>query len=189
MRVLILFLINFSFISSFAQSTISTACLLDTSYKTKITNLSYPFNEAKRILVVSYKAIAIQGKPNFFSWDTVQIIPKKESIVDTTRFIYKHELTKDGRDSLFKIINQGSKDNFSVEGIFIEPSNAILFIDKNNRIFEYIVICFAQTGNYIHYTTMTSSPKSSLGKWCEERGLKLLSFFQQEEIIPIVTKW
>jgi hypothetical protein len=189
MRTVFIILTNFIFSSTFGQAITNDNCYTDNNPKTKVTKLTYPFNKAERILIVKYKAAAVQGKPNIFSWDTVQIIPKKGNIIDTTKFLAAQQLTNDGTDSLLKIINQKSKENLAMEGIFVEPSNAIIFIDKKGNIFEYIVICFATVDKLIDHTEMTSSSKVNLGQWCRDKGKMLLNFFQQRAVDTVITKW
>jgi hypothetical protein len=189
MRLIYILLINVIVTSTFGQATTNDFCFTNNNPKTKFTKLTYPFNKAENILIVKYKATAVQGKPNIFSWDTAKIIPKKDNILDTTKFLAMQQLTNNGIDSLLKIINQVSKNNLAMEGIFVEPSNAILFIDKKGNIFEYIVICFAKVDNLIDHTEMTSSSKVNLGQWCRDKGKMLLDFFQQRGVDTVVIKW
>jgi hypothetical protein len=189
MKTTFAILANLIFISAFGQTIINDNCFLNNNPKTKVTKLSYPFNKAERTLIVKYKATAVQGKPNLFSWDTVHTIPHNGKIVDTTKFLSKQQLTSNGIDSLLGITNQRSKSNLVTERIFVEPSNAILFIDKNGNVFEYIVICFTKVTNLIEHTDMTSSSRVSLGKWCSDKGKMLFDFFQQRGVEPVVTLW
>jgi hypothetical protein len=190
MQTLLIFLTNFILITTFGQTTSNDNCYTNTNAKTKVTQQTYPFDKADRILLVKYKAVAVQGKPNMFSWDTVQIIPKRGKGIDTTKFISKHQLTKSGIDSLLKIINKRSKDNIGMEGIFVEPSNGILFFDKKGNIFEYIIICFSQIDTLRNYTEMSSSySKINLGWWCKDKGRLLTDFFLNRGVGIVVTKW
>jgi hypothetical protein len=189
MRIIVIILTTLFFTSAFGQATTNDNCFTNNNPKTKVTKLTYPFNKAERILIVKYKAVAVQGKPNTFSWDTVQIIPKKDNSIDTTKFISKQQLTNNGTDSLLRIINQRSKYNLGVEGSFVEPSNAILFINNKGCIFEYIVVCFYQIGKLESYYEMTSSPKINLGSWCNEKGKMLIDFFQKRGVETVITKW
>jgi hypothetical protein len=189
MRIIFIFFTNLIFTAIFGQTSTSDNCFTNNNPKTKVSKLSYPFNEAKRILLVKYKASAVQGNPIIFSWDTVQIIPKKAGIIDSTIFLAKQQLTSNGIDSLLRIINQRREDNIIEEGIFAEPSNAILFIDKKGNIFEYIVICFAKVDQIITHTEMTSSSKVNLGQPCKNKGKMLQDFFQKRGVETVVTVW
>ena len=190
MRIIFITLISFIITEAFGQTTINNNCYTNTNPKTIITRNIYPFNKADRILIVKYKALAVQGKPNLFSWDTVQMTPKTTNQIDTSKFLAKKQLTKTGVDSLLKIINKRSKSNIAIEGIFVEPSNAILFLDKKGNIFEYIIICFSQIDTLRNYTEMTSSPaKVNLGFWCKDKGQMLTDFFINRGIDIVVTQW
>ena len=144
MRTIFTIFANIILTVAFGQKIIDDNCFANQDLKTKITRQTYPFNIADRILLVKYKALAVQRNPNYFSWDTVQIIPKKDGKIDTTAFLQQQQLTQRGVDSLLTIINQRSKEDLSVEQVFIEPSNAILFVDKQGNIYEQIVVCFTQ---------------------------------------------
>jgi hypothetical protein len=189
MKTIFTILSTLILVSVFGQTTTNDNCFTNNDPKTKVTKITYPFNKTERILIVKYKSAAVQGKSNLFSWDTVQIIPHNGKIVDTTKFLTKQQLTKNGIDSLFKIINQRSKSNLGMEGIFVEPSNAIIFIDKTGTVFEYIVICFAKVDKLIEHTDMTSSKRVNLGQWCSDKGKMLFDFFQQRGVEPVVTLW
>ena len=52
------------------------------------------------------------------------------------------------------------------------PRNAILFLDKNGKVFEYIEICFECN------ETKESSEKVSLGQMCDEKMGMLKDFFK-----------
>lgn len=189
MRIAFIIFTNLIITTTFGQSAANDHCFTDNNPKTKVTKSTYPFNKSDRILIVKYKAAAIQGKPNIFSWDTVQIIPKTGNVIDTTKFSAKYQLTNSGTDSLLKIINQRSKDKLAMEGIFAEPSNAILFIDKKGNVFEYIVICFAMVDKIIDHSDMASSSKVNLGQWCKNKGKMLQGFFQERGVETVVTIW
>lgn len=191
MRTSLILIASLILTSTYGQTRTSDNCFTNNNPKTKVTRQTYPFSKAEKILIVKYKAAAVQGKPNIFSWDTVSIIPKNGDKIDTTQFVAKKQLTNKGVDSLLKIINQRSKDNPGAEGIVVEPSNAILFIDKKGNIFEYIVICFAQVGSLRDYTPMSNSTFVSvyLGGWCNQKGQLLTDFFLKRGVDIVVTKW
>jgi len=189
MKIITIILTNLIFISTLSQTTVNDDCFTNNNPKTKVTNFTYPFNKANRILIVKYKAAAVQ---NINRWDTTntgRTFPKKNDDIDTTNFLSKMQLTDKGIDSLIEIINQRSKDNKIFEGIFGEPSNAILFIDNKEKVFEYVVVGFAQVDKLKHYTEMTSSIAVNLGWWCSDKGQILVDFFQKRGVETVIRKW
>ncbi len=190
MKIFLVILTIFQFLRTFGQTSSSDNCYANTNARTKATQKTYPFNKADRILLVEYKAVAVYGNSHVFSWDTVQIIPKRGKDIDTAKFIKKHQLTRSGVDSLLKIINQRSKDNIVMEGMFVEPSNGILFFDKEGNVFEYIIICFSQIDLLRNYTEWSgSNSQVNLGWWCKDKGRLLSDFFLSRGVDIVVTKW
>lgn len=185
MKSIITILASLILTPAFGQKQTEKHCFTNNNPKTKITRQHYPFNRAKRILLVT----GDQGRSNLFISDSAQlIVPKKANRIDTTRFIAKHQLTDNGIDSLIKIINQRDKDDLIMEPFCTEPYNAILFIDKEGNIFEYIALCFRNSGKNIDYSEV-GPPAVNLGSWCSNKGTMLADFFQRRSIKTIIKDW
>ena len=170
------------------------SCIINNKIKNRASRNTYPFNIADRILLVSYKAPRKieYGKINveIFSWDTVSAIPIKISKVDTTMFIEKVRLSSNGIDSLLYIMNCVPSFQAALEYNFIEPSNAIVFIDKDNNVFDFLVVCFyEQQGELIVSERPNRKSKLTLGDWCMEKGLMVKNLFLSRGVNVVITKY
>jgi len=146
----------------------------------------YPFNQAFSVFVVSYNYSSIStqiinGK------DTITIYgPSHLSIKEDTLSISDLEeiflLTPIQVDSLTNILfNYGLNDNleYNISTLCFDPHHAIVFLDKNGKVFEYIEICFL-CNQY-----KSSSSKIKLHNIFDNQYYMLMSYFKQVGI----TKW
>ena len=132
----------------------------------------YPFNNASQIQLVSFSQ----------NVDTTDYILASIPIINDTlsksRVKGIINLTNSQIDKLTDIIfNIGLKEDsytFSVSTA-VGLDGGILFIDSNNKIFEYINICF----NCQEIEIRTSKFVKSLGQPCIEKFELLKSFFKE----------
>jgi hypothetical protein len=68
------------------------------------------------------------------------------------------------------------------EPLCYNPKNAILFLDRNGKVFEYVEICFECQ------KTKESSEKILLGQMCDEKMNMLKQFFKKIGIEFGITK-
>lgn len=129
----------------------------------------YPFNKAKEIKLISFKAD--------------HFIPVKKKNIDYSRVIESQILNSDQTDELTDILhNVGFDPNFKVKYRIIdsykcyEPRNGILFLNSEGKAFEFIEICFECHG------TRSSSKKVKEGIFCNQKFSLLKEFFQSTGI-------
>ena len=136
----------------------------------------YPFNKAKQIQLVSFKS-----SPNY-----KDSLPRMNDTVCYSKLFEVKSLIPSQVDTLTDIIhNYGFKFTYkpkrrvyfigSVSQCY-NPRNAILFLDKDNKVFEFIEICFECE------RTRTSSDRVSLGTNCNQKLLLVKEFFGQAGI-------
>lgn len=139
---------------------------------------NYPFINARQIQLVSFKS----------SYDSVwgqyykDSLPRENDTVVYSKLFEIVTLTKSQIDTLTDIIyNYNNKSNYKAKGnvYFIgtsmncyNPRNAILFIDNEQKVFEFIEICFECDKFY------TSSDRVSLGIDCNQKLELIKTFFQ-----------
>ena len=142
----------------------------------------YPFDLTKEVKFVSFKS----------SYDTLfggyynDSLPRKNDTVCFSKLFEIITLTPPQVDRLTNLIyNYGFKFNYKPKGnvYFIgttmncyNPRNAILFLDKNNKVFEFIEICFECK------QTRTSSDNVSLGTECNQKLLLIKDLFKEAGI-------
>ncbi len=133
----------------------------------------FPFNKADKIKIVSF------AKPNNFNF--TYLLPMKNKLVDYTKL--KKIITLDNLqiDSLTDIIfNYGYKGifhSFKENGCLYKPKNAILFLDKNEKTFAFIELCF-ECGEY-----RVSDKKISMGELCTQKYELLKKFFKTSGVL------
>jgi hypothetical protein len=139
----------------------------------------YPFNKAALIQLVSFKSNIDQktGEPYKDS------LPLLHDTVCFSKLFEVKTLTNFQSDSLSDLIfNYGFISRYKPKGnvYFIStvlqcynPRNAILFLDKDRKVFEFIEICFECE------RTKSSSDRVSIGTECNQKLQLLKSLFKQ----------
>ena len=126
----------------------------------------YPFNVATKIMLVSFT----ETEENLFY--------KKDSI-EISKFKETKTLSNEQIDSLTNLLyNIGVKGNvfkFTPAACFF-PRNAILFLNSNEKVFEFIEICFEC------HRTATSSERINDGISCEQKFDLIRSYFRRQGI-------
>jgi hypothetical protein len=139
------------------------------NFSNKLKN--YPFNKASQIKIVSFLK-----QPN----EATASLPKENDTICYSKLSEIRNLSIIEVDTLTDILyNIGFRGAILRESEMscYEPRNAILFIDKNGRTFEYIEICFE-----CEQTTL-SSDKIILGDICNQKFGLIKKFFRKAGIM------
>ncbi len=133
----------------------------------------YPFNLAAQIQLVSFKAGADTSQ--FQDMKDLDSLPRLNDTVCYSKLTELKSITFSQVDKLTDILyNYGFSGTIHIGSISLcyFPRNAILFLDKNGKVFEYIEICFECN------KIKENSNKISLGQMCEEKMAMLKDFFK-----------
>jgi hypothetical protein len=136
---------------------------------------NYPFNKAAQIKLVSFlhKTDKVKG-------DKFGELPKQNDTISYSQLHEVKTLTLTEIDKLTDILfNVGFRGPVSSESEIscYEPRNAILFLDKNGKTFEYIEICFGCE------KTVVSSNKIIVGDICNQKFELIMKFFRSVGIM------
>lgn len=139
----------------------------------------YPFFKATKILAVSFKYAGF-GPEDPFS--KVQELPTEgliinNGVMDTTTLIEKKELNFIQIDKLSNLIfntdyRKKDKTHYLTFGKCFEPRNAIIFLDSEGRVLDFLEICF----NCQQYRS--GSEKLDPGVLCTQKYELLSDYFK-----------
>ncbi|RRA97112.1 hypothetical protein [Paenimyroides viscosum] len=177
-RILVTFCLLISFINTSAQDE-ESQCVKINNFSIEERNQNYPFNKARRIVFSSFqgdenklpknkrKKGYDEGTAPYVAGEIMQtyfdMIKKRPSKVNLNHFEEKVELSENQKNQLTDLIfNVGNNIYVSGAKCYM-PRNAILFFDDNDKLFEFIEICF-ECNNY-----RTSSEKMNLNNNCTEK--------------------
>ncbi len=139
---------------------------------------NYPFNLATQIQLVSFRNI---DTSQFQNMKDIDSLPRLNDTVCYSKLKEIRNLTFAQVDKLTDILyNVGYFGKTYISGVVnigsmtmcYNPRNAILFLDTNGKIFEFIEICFECR------KTKESSPKIYLGEMCEQKLGMIKTFFK-----------
>jgi hypothetical protein len=148
----------------------------------------YPFDKTKNVQLVSFKSSYNTETGEYYRDslprmnDTVcysklfEIITLIPSQVDRlTDLIYNYN---------FKFKYEPKGDVYFIKSLMAcyNPRNAVLFLDKDNKVFEFIEICFECE------RTETSSEHVNFGTNCNQKLLLIKDFFKKSGIQYGVSK-
>jgi hypothetical protein len=146
---------------------------INLSFTTRLKN--YPFNISTQIQFVSFiDSNSIESSLPRLN-DTICYSKLQE--VKTLTFTQVDKLT----DILYNYVYRGITYTIS-ETMCYNPRNAILFLDRNGKAFEFIEICFEC------HKTQESSEKISLGDLCDQKMDMLKDLFRKIGIEYGITK-
>jgi hypothetical protein len=138
----------------------------------------YPFKNTRQIQLVSFKSSFDSAFGDYYK----DSLPRMNDTVCYSKLFEIKTLDQSQVDTLTDLIyNYGFKFNYRPKGnvYFIGlmhqcyyPRNAILFLDKDNKVFEFIEICFECKN------TRTSFDKVSLGIDCNQKLQLIKNFFE-----------
>ena len=143
---------------------------LNSSFTTRLKN--YPFNQATQIQLVSFKGgIDTSEFQDMKMNDSLPMLNdtvcySKLMEVRTITYNQVHKLT----DILYNY-GYGGPVYIGSSSMCYFPRNAILFLDANGKVYEFIEICFECR------ETRTSSERISLGQMCNQKMQMLKNFF------------
>jgi hypothetical protein len=157
----------------------------------KINNLSevqrlsnFPFAEAEKIKIVSFKGKMIGGIGDELQEHINSISIKKDTFnlsfyseIATLNSLQINKLT----DVIYNYRYKKSPYLTIVKSCYM-PRNAVFFLDKNNIIIAYIEICFECEA------LRSSDTKLNLGEYCSEKYDLIKSIFQENNIKYGVTE-
>lgn len=158
-------------------------CIKKTPKSFSVRLKNYPFNLATQIQFVSFKKIDDSIK--FRQRITYDSLPRQNDTICYSTLTEVKSLTFLQVDRLTDILY-----NYTYSGIIrimegmgcYYPKNAILFLDKAGKVFEYIEICFECDWSE------TSSEKILLRDMCDEKMVMLKNLFKEVGIELGVTK-
>lgn len=159
-RILITFCLFISFFNASAQDE-ESQCVRIKNFSVEERNQNYPFNKASRIIFVSFKSDENklprskrkkgydEGTAPYVAGEIMQtyfdMIKKRPSKVNLNYFEEKVELSENQKNELTELIyNFGNNHKNAVmwAAKCYMPRNAILFFDDNDKLFEFVEICF-----------------------------------------------
>ena len=141
-------------------------CLYDRKYTDSIRKTFYPFNQYKKIQLVSFR---------FHQNNS----PIKINSIEQDSLIESKVLTEGEINILTDILynNYLQKENVTYDHLcFFQPRNAILFFDDKHELKESILICF-HCGDF-----RKSSEKLNFGDECDIKMKKLRTFFISHKV-------
>lgn len=142
---------------------------------------NYPFNVASRVQFVSFESKIDTLEGNTIINDSKGLPRKNDTICYSKLFEIKN-LSHSQVDQLTNILyNYGYRKNLKSEGVIYIgesslcyiPRNAILFLDKEGKVFEFIEICFECDKIEV------SSPSIGLGIMCTQKLTLLKIVFKK----------
>ena len=145
----------------------NSVCNYKNTYSTQDRNSFYPFNQASKILLISF------DDPNV----VVNSLPVNNKILDSSKVKEIKSLTVNEINNLSDILYNNSFINnkfpkIANEASCYNPRNAILFINEKAEVYDYIEICF--TCNRIEF----SSKKIKVWDNCTQKNNLIKEFFK-----------
>ena len=153
-------------------------CIKQTNKSFTIRLRNYPFNLSTQIQLVSFRGIDTSKDQDMIDVDS---LPRQNDTVCYSKLKEVKNLTFKDVDKLTDILyNFGYQGQTWTPGVTYigtmtqcyNPRNAILFLDKNGKAFEFIEICFECR------KTRESSQKIFLGQMCEQKLDMFKDFFK-----------
>ena len=139
----------------------------------------FPFNKAKKVVLVSYQAGIIKVNDSVECYS--QVIPQINGKIDFSSFKEMVTLDKKQIDTLTDIlynINYRNNETSTVEHCNCDfpTENAIVFLDNKNNCFAYIELCFATDDYNLMPDTM------NLGGFCKGKFQMIKNFISRQGI-------
>ena len=145
-------------------------CVKRYNYSVTARLKNYPFNVSSGIQIVSFKENDSRDKDS---------LPRQNDTICYSRLYEVQMLTYSQVDRLTDILyNYGFRVTTHTAVIYdcYNPRNAIIFLDKGGKAFEFIEICFECR------RTEESSPRISIGQLCIQKMDMLKDFFSKAGI-------
>jgi len=154
---------------------------VNNSFTTRLKN--YPFNQAAQIQLVSFKGGIDTSE--FQDMKMNDCLPMLNDTVCYSKLMEVRTITYQQVDKLTDILYNygfGGPVYIGSSSMCYFPRNAILFLDANGKVYEFIEICFECR------ETRTSSERISLGQMCNQKMQMLKNFFKDAQIEYGITK-
>ena len=154
---------------------------VNNSFTTRLKN--YPFNQVAQIQLVSFKGGIDTSE--FQDMKMNDSLPMLNDTVCYSKLVEVRTITYNQVDKLTDILYNygfGGPVYIGSSSMCYFPRNAILFLDANGKVYEFIEICFECR------ETRTSSERISLGQMCNQKMQMLKNFFKDAQIEYGITK-
>lgn len=169
------------------------ACIYRNKYSPAQRLRFFPFNQYKKVMLISFEPPELMAEIIYSDTTKASInTPIKEEVyhtllqkkqkLDLTRLKEKKILSALEVNKLTDVLyNFGYTSTKSYKGLLIaesegyrcyEPRNAIVFLDENGLVAEYIEICFEC------YNRKESSEKMKTGQFCNEKYDLIKKYFR-----------
>ncbi|NRF37193.1 hypothetical protein [Pedobacter foliorum] len=159
----------------------------DCAFYNKYTNeqrlAKYPFSKAAKVLAVSYKYRGFGQEPEGKQDESPRRgLYVNNGVLDTTTLIEIKQLSKKQINELTKLIfntDYKKKDEMHFEsfGKCFEPRNAFIFLSANDKVLDYIEICFTCSQN------QPSSNKFYIGVLCTQKYQLFSDYFKNVGVV------
>ena len=143
-------------------------------------NKIYPYNISAKVVLATYlpkeKGVSVMGSE---MQDYFRSLKEDRNLFDKKRFKEFIYLNDNQKNELTDIIfNYGYKKNLNIDmhSLCYMPNNAILFLDKDDNLLEFIEICFDCD------QFRTSNEEITLGDKCMQKMNLLDDFFLKSGI-------
>lgn len=143
-------------------------------------NKIYPYNISAKVVLATYlpkeKGVSVMGSE---MQDYFRSLKEDRNLFDKKRFKEFIYLNDNQKNELTDIIfNYGYKKNLNIgmNSLCYMPNNAILFLDKDDNLLEFIEICFDCN------EFRTSNEEITLGDKCMQKMNLLDDFFLKSGI-------
>lgn len=143
-------------------------------------NKIYPYNISAKVVLATYlpkeKGVSVMGSE---MQDYFRSLKEDRNLFDKKRFKEFIYLNDNQKNELTDIIfNYGYKKNLNIgmHSLCYMPNNAILFLDKDDNLLEFIEICFDCN------EFRTSNEEITLGDKCMQKMNLLDDFFLKSGI-------
>jgi len=197
----IILLLNFSFFTLFAQNTkltkkkkaqkTNTIADWEKNYKVEIDDCGfsnkytaqqrlamYPFSKAAKVLAVSYKCRGMDTD----ELNALKKFPRRglyinNGILDTTTLIETKKLNTEQTNELTRLIfniKYKNKSEFDIEefGKCFEPRNALIILNSDDKVIDYLEICFECKQNN------SKSERFNIGIICNQKYELFSNYFK-----------
>lgn len=183
------------------KKTFANLCKETKRYSAIKRNKLYPFNQSNRIELVSFEDME-NYKDNYI-YDTIYSNKEKNNISIPPFQLFQYSSKYRNAQTLIqkesfslppfknvKVLSIASRDslshilfNIKYSGIIqmssenkcYQPRNAIIFYDKEDKLLEYLEVCFSCEGKRMSWNAKNID-------WCDTKYTNLVHFFRQSGI-------
>jgi hypothetical protein len=153
-------------------------CIFTNKYSAQRRLAFYPFSKAAKVLAVSYKYAGLDiDESNDLKNFPRRGLHIKNGILDTTTLIEIKKLKPEQTDELTNLIfntdyKNKSELHVAALGKCFEPRNALIFLNADDKVIDYLEICFECKQNY------SKSKRFDIGTLCNQKYELLSNYFK-----------